>query len=40
MVTDIDYAVIGSRLLDKEKQENRPLSETEKQKWLMSFELD
>lgn len=40
MATDIDYLVIGNRLFDKTKQNNKPLTENERTKWLRRFELD
>lgn len=40
MATDIDYLVVGNRLLERNKQNNAPLSEEERQKWLRRFDLD
>lgn len=40
MATDIDRLVVGNRVLAKEAQANRPLSEKEREDWLRRFELD
>lgn len=40
MATDMDYVVIGNRLLDKNKQKDRPMDEKERKRWLRRFELD
>jgi len=40
MATDIDCLVVGNRLLERSKQNNAPLSEEEREKWLKRFDLD
>ena len=40
MATEIDCLVIGNRFFEREKQENRPLNQKERQKWLRRFKLD
>ncbi|MBX9723400.1 MAG: hypothetical protein K2X81_18490, partial [Candidatus Obscuribacterales bacterium] len=40
MATEIDCLVVGNRFLDREEQQNRPLSDAERDKWLRRFELD
>jgi carbamoyltransferase len=40
MATDIDYLVVGSRLLSRQQQNNAPLSEKERKQWLERFGLD
>jgi carbamoyltransferase len=40
MATNMDVLVVGNRLLIKDEQENRPMSETERQSWLGGFDLD
>lgn len=40
MATDIDCLVVGNRLLERSRQENAPLSEGEREKWLKRFDLD
>jgi carbamoyltransferase len=40
MATEIDCLVIGNRFLEREEQNNKPLSEDERSTWLRRFELD
>jgi carbamoyltransferase len=40
MATEIDYLVAGNRLFAREDQNNRPLSDAERDAWLRRFELD
>lgn len=40
LVTEIDFLVIGNRLLDRKKQKENLLNLTEQKKWLQRFELD
>ncbi|MGK7933879.1 MAG: carbamoyltransferase [Microcystaceae cyanobacterium] len=40
MATEIDYLVIGNRFFDRDKQQQKPLTEQERAKWLRRFDLD
>jgi carbamoyltransferase len=40
MATEIDCLVIGNRWLERDRQKNCPLTETERARWLQRFELD
>jgi carbamoyltransferase len=40
MATDIDSLLVGSRMLRKESQKNRPMSDEERRHWLRRFDLD
>jgi carbamoyltransferase len=40
MATEIDGLVLGNRFLERETQQNRPLSDAERAQWLRRFELD
>ncbi len=40
MATEIDCLVVGNRFIDREEQDNRPLSENEREAWLRRFDLD
>lgn len=40
MATDIDYLVAGNRLLERSKQGNAPMTESEREQWLRRFDLD
>jgi len=40
MATDIDVLVVGDRLLHREKQSHRPMTDAERSAWLRRFELD
>jgi carbamoyltransferase len=40
MATQIDALVVGNRLLSREAQRNRPLSDGERARWLKRFDLD
>ncbi|SHN52069.1 carbamoyltransferase family protein [Desulfovibrio litoralis] len=40
MATDIDYLVIGNRLLYRKEQKGTPLNDEERNKWLRRFDLD
>lgn len=40
MATEIDCLVLGNRFLEKDAQNNKPLSEAERDSWLRRFELD
>ena len=40
MATDMDYVVIGNRLLEKKNQDGRAFDEESRQQWLRRFSLD
>jgi carbamoyltransferase len=40
MATDIDCLVAGNRLMEREKQGNKPMSNQEREQWLQRFDLD
>lgn len=40
MATDIDCLVAGNRLMEREKQGNKPMSDQERDQWLRRFDLD
>ncbi|HXA80775.1 MAG TPA: carbamoyltransferase N-terminal domain-containing protein [Opitutaceae bacterium] len=40
MATEIDCLVVGNRWLERDRQKNCPLNETERARWLQRFELD
>jgi carbamoyltransferase len=40
MATEIDCLVVGNRFLEREQQQNKPLSDHERANWLRRFELD
>jgi carbamoyltransferase len=40
MATEIDCLVAGNRFLEREKQMNRPLDDSQRASWLQRFELD
>jgi carbamoyltransferase len=40
MATEIDCLVAGNRFLARDKQQNPPLNEHERQRWLRRFDLD
>ena len=40
MATDIDCLVAGNRLMEREKQGNKPMSDQEREQWLRRFDLD
>lgn len=40
MATDMDYVVIGNRLLEKKAQDDRAFNEESRKQWLRRFSLD
>jgi carbamoyltransferase len=40
MATEIDYLVAGNRFFERDRQQNQPLNNAERDKWLRRFELD
>lgn len=40
MATDMDYLVLGNRLLAKAEQDNQAMTEEDRQRWLRRFDLD
>jgi carbamoyltransferase len=40
MATEIDCLVVGNRFLERQRQQNRPLTDHERATWLRRFQLD
>ena len=40
MATEIDCLIVGNRFLTRDRQANRPLTDSQREQWLRRFDLD